>query len=56
MLVVFCAFTTMVTVLFPTISGTIVGVPDGAVFPLIVNVAVGSATVGVIENGIPLAT
>ena len=56
MLVVFCAVTTMVMVLFPTVSGTVVGVPDGADVPLIVRVAVGSAVVGVIENGTPLAT
>lgn len=55
-LVVFCAVTTMVIVLLPTVNGTDVATPDEAVAPLIVNVAFGSVVVGVIENGIPLAT
>ena len=52
---VFCAVTTMVMVLLPTTNGTAVAAPDVAALPFIVTVAVASPTVGVIENGTPLA-
>ena len=50
------AVTTMVMVFVPGVIVTAVAAPDGAVVPLMVSVAVGSATVGVTVRVAPLPT